>query len=97
MGTYRLTAPAAKDYINILEFTIEQWGMEQCQRYGKLLGAAFEKLVSSPNLGKRKSYIPDEALLYRVGSHQVVYRQQGQNIEILRILHIRQDISRSLF
>jgi toxin ParE1/3/4 len=97
MGLYRLTAPAAEDYVNILDFTIEQWGMEQCQRYGTLLDTTFGKLASSPNLGKRKSYIPDEALLYRVGSHQVVYRQQGQNVEILRILHIRQDVSRSLF
>lgn len=71
--------------------------MEQCQHYTKLLDTTFEKLALSPNMGKRKSYIRGEALLYRVGSHQVVYRQQGQDVEILRILHIRQGVSRILF
>lgn len=97
MGTYRLTTPAAGDYIDILDFTIERWGMDQYQRYANLLDATFAKLVTTPNLGKHKHYIPDKALLYRIGSHQVIYRVLGQDIEVLRILHIRQKISLDLF
>jgi toxin ParE1/3/4 len=97
MGTYRLTTPAAADYVNILVFTLERWGLEQYDRYSTLLDSAFMKLVSLPKLGKHKSYIPSDARLYRVGSHQVVYRRIGQDIEILRILHIRQQINISLF
>lgn len=97
MGTYRLTTPAATDYVNILDFTIDRWGLEQYDRYGILLDSAFVKLVALPDLGKHKSYIPSDARIYRVGSHQVVYRRREQDIEILRILHIRQQITLSLF
>jgi toxin ParE1/3/4 len=97
MGMYRLTTPASKDYVNILAFTIERWGVGQYQDYGRRLDTTFAKLASTPKLGKHKGYIPANALLYRVGSHQVIYRPQGQDIEILRILHIRQKISLDMF
>ena len=42
MARYRLTRQAEKDYREILEFTLGQWGISQFEKYARSLDSAFE-------------------------------------------------------
>jgi len=53
MARYRLTRQAERDYREILAFTLDRWGVEQFERYAKLLDNAFERLIVKP-LGIRR-------------------------------------------
>jgi toxin ParE1/3/4 len=97
MRHYRLTSPAELDYVDILATTLETWGLLQFEKYGNLLDSTFQKLAENPNLGKSKDYIPEGCLLYLVKSHRIVYRVVNGDIEILRLFHKSQSVTRKLF
>ncbi len=96
MARYRLTRQAEKDYREILEFTLGQWGIAQFEKYARSLDAAFERLLTKPQLGTPCNDIRDGYFRYRMGQHYIFYRINQDMLEIARILHVRRNIKRKL-
>ena len=96
MSSYKLTTPAANDYVDILAYTLDKWGLEQYEKYQKLLASTFQKVADMPALGKTYAGTPRTVYGYHTGSHVVFYRRAASHVEILRILHQGMDFPRHL-
>jgi len=91
MPTFTLTNKAIADLKDIGRYTLEHWGREQRNLYLRMLDASFQQLAANPLAGKDCSDIRDGYRKCNVGSHVIFYRQSGDTIEIVRILHGRMD------
>jgi toxin ParE1/3/4 len=88
---WRLTAPAADDLDSIFDYSVERWSLAQAERYADDLRNAFDLLASFPGLARERFDVTPPIRVHPVGSHRVLYRQSGDDIEIIRVLHARQD------
>ena len=86
---YRLAPEAKRDLEAIWLYTLEEWGLEQANRYTDELTDVFAQLVVGPQLGTTCDHIRTGYLRRRVGRHMVYYRMTDYGITVVRILHDR--------
>jgi toxin ParE1/3/4 len=87
--------PEAEDDIAaVLQYSLDQWGAQQSEKYGDELYKAIENLLLFPERGKSRPDIFDNARTLVLGKHVIYYRIDDQIITIVRVLHSRLDISR---
>jgi toxin ParE1/3/4 len=104
----RLAAKAQDDYQEILQWTVDQFGVEQARAYADILTIALEDLCSGPEIvgvKERGEIGPNLYTLHvarkgRKGRHFVMFQVgpgAGENvIDVLRILHDSMDLQRHL-
>jgi toxin ParE1/3/4 len=97
MQGYKQSAQAGRDYREILEFTLDRWGVNQFNTYASMMDDAFGRLVELPKLGVLRNDIQLGLYRYKVGQHYIYYRIGSNAIEIARILHIRRKATPGLF
>jgi len=68
-----------------------RWSQAQAATYLAGLDRAFALIADFPDLGTLRPEIVPPVRLYRHKLHVVVYRDMPNGIEILRVLHQRQD------
>lgn len=91
-----LFLPAAiTDIDGIWDYSAETWGPDQADRYTDEIRAACDDLAAARKSGRPADVRPG-SLKYATGSHVIYFRDQGDRIEIIRILHGRQDVDRHL-
>lgn len=93
---YRLSPEAQRDLEAIWLYTLEEWGLEQANRYTDELTHVFAQLAVSPQLGAACDHIRNGYSRSRVGRHVVYYRMTDYGIAVIRILHDRMLPSRHL-
>ena len=86
---YRLTPEAKRDLEAIWLYTLEEWGLEQANRYTDELTDVFAQLAAGPQLGTACDHIRTGYRRRRVGRHMVYYRMTDYGIAVVRILHDR--------
>lgn len=96
MSRYLLSPAAQADIDNIFEFTCEQWGFEQAEKYVRELQYAIERAVANPGIGRACDEIRPGYRALPAGSHTLYYRITGDVIDVVRILHQRMDIDHNL-
>ncbi len=85
-------SPAAKDDLkDIYQYGVQQWGAEQSAQYLTALKERLWLLLSQPLQGADRPELLANTRSITTQSHKVFYRMNGQQIEIIRILHARQD------
>lgn len=85
----KYNAEANADKVAIGIYTIQQWGLEQWERYRAQLTAACEQSVAA-RLKRAKPVAGFPGVLrWRSGRHVIYFRRVDDGIEILRILHGR--------
>jgi toxin ParE1/3/4 len=98
-----VTADAVRDFSEIAEYTVANFGERQARIYETTLTSAIDALRSGPNV--RGSVARDEILpgvrtlhvarLGRRGRHLLLYRESpARTVEVLRILHDAMDLAR---
>lgn len=92
-----IIAPAAKnDLENIYQYGLRQWGQAQSESYLSTVKNQFWLLTDQPRMGiERPELLPDTRSL-PIESHTLFYRVTANRIEIIRVLHGRQDPQRHL-
>ena len=98
MSAYKLViAPLAKhDLKRIYDYSISNWGGRQASDYLDKLKNLFWELTEQPEMGvEREELLPDMRSL-PVESHIIFYRSQQSQVEIVRVLHGRQDPQRHI-
>lgn len=98
MPVYRLViAPAAKnDLKDIYQYGLRQWGQAQAASYLSAMKNQFWSLTEQPLIGiERSELLPDTRSL-PMQSHTLFYRITANQVEIIRVLHGRQDLLRHL-
>ena len=91
-----LSRKAREDLKSIAKYTHKNWGMRQCNHYLQKLDAAFQYIAEYPKHGMSCDYIREGYHKYHVEKHVVFYRQLGQEIQIVRVLHSRMDVIKHL-
>ena len=96
MPTYRLSRLARLDLIEIADYTVDTWGLEQADRYVDGLVGCFERLARTPGIGRPCDRIRPGYRRVEHEMHVVIYRADRDSVFISRILHQRMLPSRHL-
>lgn len=87
MPGYRFSKLARLDLIEIAEYTVDRWGLNQAERYLNGLDETFRRLVESPRMGRLCDQIRPGYRRVEHGKHVVIYRADADGVFICRILH----------
>ena len=93
MKSYRLSRAAQEDLHEIKRYSLTTWGKKQTQDYLAAIETSLEKLTVSPDLGKNRNDLIPGLCSFTVSRHVIFYRCHQEDIEVVRILHGRMDIS----
>lgn len=96
MGEYRLSPRARRDLETIWEYSFEQWGVEQANRYIDKIIAKFEVIAAGPLLLPACDHIRNGYRRGLVERHMIYFRVNAQIIVIMRILHSQMDANQNL-
>lgn len=89
-------SPAAEtDIDGIWNYSADNWGPEQADRYTDEIRDACEALAVGRRKGRTLDVRPGYLKL-STGSHMIYFRDSGDRLEIIRILHGSQDVERHL-
>lgn len=91
---YRVSPLAEADLEEIWLYTAKCWSMEQADTYHRNFVKAFEELAAGLRQG-RPSVLPDFQK-YLCGSHVIYFLMYADCLDVIRILHQRQDVERHL-
>jgi toxin ParE1/3/4 len=88
-------APIARDDLkNIYQYARRQWGKARSDSYMAILQEQFWSLTEQPLMGVERPELSPVVRSLAIQSHTVFYRVVGKRIEIIRVLHGRQDPQR---
>ena len=98
MATYQLViAPTAKaDLRDIYQYGLRQWGQARSASYLDTLKSKFWALTGQPFMGTERPELLPGIRSLPIESHVLFYRVTGSTIDIIRVLHGRQDPARNL-
>jgi toxin ParE1/3/4 len=96
MIRYILSPRAQADLDEIWDYTAETWGIDQAERYIRLLQHGIEAVAADPRRGSSCDDIRAGCRKYLVGSHILFYRITSEAIDVVRILHSRTELKRHL-
>ena len=87
MSGFIFTDKAETDLADIIDFILEQWGVEKARKYINGLEETAQMLADNPDIGIRRSYLLEELLCFPYESHMLYYYKQSNEIAIIRVLH----------
>ncbi|MEN2742001.1 type II toxin-antitoxin system RelE/ParE family toxin [Microbacterium sp. X-17] len=96
MSSFRLSPAARRDLSSIWDFTAENWDSRQAETYVNEIRAAIERVAASPDRGRTCDEIRSGYRRYAIGSHLLFYIENGDGVDVIRILHQRMDPTRHL-
>jgi toxin ParE1/3/4 len=96
MANYRLSPRARHDLETIWQYSFEQWGLEQANRYIDKIIAKFEAIAVGPLLLPACDHIRSGYRRGLVERHMIYFRVDMQTIIIMRVLHSQMDASHHL-
>lgn len=86
--------PAAEtDLSDIWHYGADNWGIEQADRYADGFFALFDLLADFPEMARERNEFTPPVRIHPSGVHLVIYRTDGQGVEIIRILHAHQNLT----
>lgn len=91
-----LSDTAIADPDIMVEWGARTFGLRQSERYEVRIVAMFDLLASSPGLGRQRRSTSGPVRVKPCGAHHIVYREEGDDVAILRVLHHLQDLDDSL-
>lgn len=92
-----LSAPAARDVEDIVDFVRDQSGEDRARHVASGIRDAFEKVARRPNIGhRREDLTPADVWFLAVWSYLVIYRCNDERVEIGRVIHGGRDIEELL-
>ena len=95
--SFELTAPAAQDLDQILDYILEDSGPRAALRVHQRLFEAFSQVAEHPGIGHHRDDIVDPSLrVWVVFSYLIVYDPASRPVHIIRVIHGARDL-RSAF
>jgi len=98
MSRYDLVvSPLSRDDLKgIYQYGVRNWGASQAAAYLELFKNHLWNLTEQPKIGVEREVLLPGLRSFLVESHVVFYRLQNRRIEIVRILHGKQDPQRHI-
>lgn len=89
-----LLRPAAEADLSVIwQHGAATWGVEQAERYAEGLFALFDLLAGFPEIARERTEFSPPVRIHPSGAHLVLYRREGQWVEIIRVLHAHQNLT----
>ncbi len=95
MRRLRIAAAAKQDLADVVEYTAQHWGSAQARRYVLALQSTFLTLLKHPGLGIARPDLGTRLRSIGSGSHVVFYADDGDVIEVVRVLHAAADVDQA--
>ncbi|PYB77149.1 type II toxin-antitoxin system RelE/ParE family toxin [Rhizobium wuzhouense] len=95
MKALALLPAAIVDLDDIWDYTADTWGIEQADTYTNDIRDTCFRLASGSARGRPVDVRPGY-LKQSVGSHIIYFRDKPERVEVVRILHQKQDVSQNL-
>ena len=97
MSRFALAPEAAADLVGIWRYIRDASSEEMADRVEMTIRRAFIDIAKAPGIGhKRTDLTLAQVLFLPVYSYLIVYRTQGNQIQIVAILHGNRDLKRLL-
>ncbi|MGH2560956.1 MAG: type II toxin-antitoxin system RelE/ParE family toxin [Thermomicrobiales bacterium] len=93
----RLTQEARDDLRDLLQYTFETWGRNQCDTYRALIRRTLRELAQYPGLGRKREELGADLRSFPAGQHVVIYLLNDQELVVTRIMHSGMDIEDDLY
>ncbi len=94
MSRVLLSPKAQSDLSDIWDYTLEQWGIDQAEKYLRELWGAIEQQTCDPKMSVAIGDVRKGYRKVRLGSHIVFFKLLENEVDIVRILHQRMDFER---
>lgn len=91
-----VTPRAELDMAEIFEYTYENWGIIQADRYQDELFEGMQIILDNPEIGEAYHHQKRSYRKLHVNRHLLFYRIESQTCIIIRILHDKMDIIRHI-
>lgn len=95
MKSLVLSPAAEADIDEIWDYSAENWGVVQADHYTDEIRDACYALAAGRMQGRIVDVRPGY-LKFPAGSHMIYFRERGDRLEVVRILHGKQDTERHL-
>ena len=95
MKALAFTVAASADLNGIWDYTETKWGLAQARKYTTEIRAICHALATGQKRGRATS-ARSGYQKYPCGAHVIYFRDLGDTLEIVRILHGAQDVERNL-
>jgi len=90
-------APAARnDLKEIYHYGLRQWGQARSESYLSTIKNQFWLLTQQPLIGTERPVLLPDVRSLPIKSYTLFYRVTANKVEIIRVLHGRQDTKRHL-
>jgi len=97
MQEYLISEKALEDINNIWIYTVENWSVEQADRYYNLIIDEIEYIVDNLDMAGDFEKIRKSYRYSKVKSHLIFFKKDKANeIEVVRVLHERMNIENRL-
>ena len=91
-----LSELAELDLADILQYTLQTWGLAQMNRYAEKMEGGLMLLAGNPLLGKRRDDWFAGCRCQRIEHHLVLYEVIDGQVRVARLFHERMDPIRNL-
>lgn len=95
MSRVTFSPAAAADMDAIWDYTVNEWGADQADRYTDDIRDVCISLARGEKRGRTVD-VREGYLKHAVGRHLVFFRSTDTGIEVIRILHQSMDVGRHL-
>lgn len=89
---YILSEIADKDLEDIFDYTLDEFGFDQAEKYLLEIEEIFQNLIINPQIGKKRDEIKQGLYSFPKDNHIIFYRILDNHIRIVRVLHGSRDI-----
>jgi toxin ParE1/3/4 len=94
--TLEFTHAAIADLQSIRSYTLQVWGAEQDQVYLDSLWKKFGDLLANPERWRKRNDLFTGCQIAAHAKHVILFRINGTELQIVRILHAAMDFPRHL-
>lgn len=92
---YVLSENADVDLEEIFDYTFEEFGFNQAEKYLLEIESVFYFLFKNPLSGKKRNEIKEGLYSFPKDNHVIFYRILHDHIRIIRVLHGSRDLPNS--
>ena len=96
MHTLIISPIARDDLRKIYQYGTLNWGKARASRYIDHLKAQVWSLTEHPERGIERDELLSTTRSITIESHVIFYRTKNQQLEVIRVLHARQDPQRHI-
>ncbi|WP_339771088.1 type II toxin-antitoxin system RelE/ParE family toxin [uncultured Pseudosulfitobacter sp.] len=92
-GRWSLRPAAQADIADIWQHGAANWGVDQADRYADGLFAVFDLIADFPEMASERVEFTPPVRIHPTGAHLVIYRADGQGVEVIRLRHAAQNLT----